>query len=117
MTKTNWKAWERFWAEQLGGRRVPVTGRQSGDVPDVEHEYLAVEVKVTKRAVSSTMEKAQEQAHKAGTATGRIPVVCWSQTGGQGGSAAKHFVTFDLESWALIQEFLDDNDFGYSPLA
>ena len=43
MDKSTWKKWERWWADALGGdkvnaQRIPVTGRQSGDVPDVERE-------------------------------------------------------------------------------
>lgn len=29
----------------MGGRRVPVTGRQRGDAPDVEHPIFSIEVK------------------------------------------------------------------------
>lgn len=116
MNRSTWKKYERDWAEWLGGKRVPVTGRHSGDVPDIEHDYLAIEVKVTKHPVSAQMGKAQEQAQKAGRATGRLPVVCWTRTGGQGGSPGEHFVTFDLETWLQIQAFLDNNGFGSHPL-
>lgn len=42
---TAWKATERFVAEQLGGRRVPITGRQRGDAPDIDHPIYSIEVK------------------------------------------------------------------------
>jgi len=45
MADKNWKKTERAVAELLGGKRVPVTGRQRGDTPDIEHPYLAIEVK------------------------------------------------------------------------
>lgn len=40
-----WKATERFIAAALGGRRVPITGRQRGSAPDVEHPVFAIECK------------------------------------------------------------------------
>ena len=47
-----WKQIERDWANELIARptnatveRVPVTGRHSGDVPDIQHPYFAIEVK------------------------------------------------------------------------
>jgi hypothetical protein len=45
MADKAWKKTERSVARLLGGRRVPVTGRQRGDAPDVQHEWLSVEVK------------------------------------------------------------------------
>ena len=40
-----WKSVERRVAEILGGIRVPVSGRQRGDSPDVLHPMFSVEVK------------------------------------------------------------------------
>jgi hypothetical protein len=40
-----WKAVERAIARLLGGRRVPVSGRQRGDAPDIEHPFFSLEVK------------------------------------------------------------------------
>jgi hypothetical protein len=37
MSEKWWKRAERRIAEQLGGRRVPESGRQRGDAPDIEH--------------------------------------------------------------------------------
>ena len=67
MDKSTWKKWERWWADVLGGdkvnaQRIPVTGRQSGDVPDVETIKFACEVKAGK-VVSSRTLKAVDQAH------------------------------------------------------
>lgn len=42
---TAWKATERFVASVLGGTRVPITGRQRGDVPDIAHPRYSIEVK------------------------------------------------------------------------
>ena len=40
-----WKEVERAVAAKLGGQRVPITGRQRGDAPDVQHPWLSIEVK------------------------------------------------------------------------
>ena len=45
MSDRRWKRTERKVAALLGGRRVPVSGRGRGDAPDVDHRWLAVEVK------------------------------------------------------------------------
>ena len=42
MADRAWKATERAIAARLGGRRVPITGRQRGDVPDVAHPAFAM---------------------------------------------------------------------------
>ena len=44
----DWKQAERRIAKLLGGRRIPITGRQRGDVPDIEHDALSIEVKSRK---------------------------------------------------------------------
>ena len=49
MADRSWKATERAIAARLGGRRVPITGRQRGDVPDVQHDLFAIEVKHRRR--------------------------------------------------------------------
>ena len=48
MSEKAWKRSERRIAELLGGRRVPVSGRQRGATPDVEHDALSIEVKTRK---------------------------------------------------------------------
>jgi Holliday junction resolvase len=45
----NWKSCERRIAEELGGVRVPVSGRSRGDAPDVDHPSLSIEVKSRKK--------------------------------------------------------------------
>jgi len=97
--RSTWKNWERKWAEFLGGdkvnaKRIPVTGRQSGDVPDVETIKFAVEVKAGK-VVSSRTLKAIEQARKAGIATRKIPIV--AQTHKINKNNAIHLVTMELD--------------------
>lgn len=57
----SWKAVERAIATRLGGRRVPVTGRQRGDVPDIDHPDLALEIK-TRKQIPEWLEEAMQQA-------------------------------------------------------
>jgi hypothetical protein len=45
MADKAWKRTERSIAAVIGGQRIPITGRQRGDAPDIEHPWLSVEVK------------------------------------------------------------------------
>lgn len=49
MTDKTWKRAERTVADILGGVRVPITGRIRGSAPDIEHDWLSIEVKHRKR--------------------------------------------------------------------
>ena len=106
MDRSTWKNWERKVAEWFGGnevnaRRIPVTGRQSGDVPDVETIKFAIEVKAGK-VVSSRTLKAVEQAKKAGISTGKIPVVV--QVHKVNKNVSVPLVTLDLATFLQITE-------------
>jgi Holliday junction resolvase len=59
-----WKPVERKLAAMLGGVRVPVSGRQRGYAPDIEHPWLALEVKSRKR-MPVFLREAMDQAVKA----------------------------------------------------
>ena len=73
----DWKQAERRIAEILGGVRVPVTGRQRGATPDVEHETLSIEVK-SRKSLPGWLMDAMEQA-QAATEDGRLPVAVLHQ--------------------------------------
>ncbi len=73
----DWKACERRIAELLGGVRIPVTGRQRGATPDVEHPALSIEVK-SRKTLPAWLLDAQEQA-QAPTEDGRLPVAVLHQ--------------------------------------
>jgi len=82
MGRTNtWKSTERAVAAQLGGQRVPITGRQRGDVPDVQHDWLAVEVK-HRKALPAWLHDAMAQA-VAAQRDGQLPVVVLHEAGQQ----------------------------------
>lgn len=67
-----WKATERRVASMIGGQRVPITGRQRGDVPDVDHPWPSVEVKHRKR-LPAWIEDAMGQA-RASARSGQLPI-------------------------------------------
>ena len=54
MDRSTWKQHERNWADRMPTRpgqltqRIPVTGRHSADVPDIDHSDFAIEVKAGK---------------------------------------------------------------------
>ncbi len=75
----DWKDCERRIAEVLGGVRVPVSGRQRGYFPDVEHSTLAIEVKSRKR-LPNWLEDAMQQA-EASAKDGQLPVAVLHQDG------------------------------------
>jgi hypothetical protein len=85
MTEKCWKRAERRIAELLGGRRVPVSGRQRGSVPDVDHPSLSVEVK-TRKTLPAWIEDAMKQA-KASARDGQIPVAVLHERGQRYGDA------------------------------
>ena len=73
----DWKACERRIAELLGGQRIPVTGRQRGDVPDIEHVALSIEVK-SRKSLPVWLLSALNQA-QAASKNGKVPVVVLHQ--------------------------------------
>ena len=79
MSERGWKRAERRIADLLGGRRVPVTGRQRGDVPDVAHQSLSVEVK-SRKTLPAWIEDALQQAEASAGAT-QTPVAVLHQRG------------------------------------
>lgn len=97
MNRRTWKKQESWWAEQLGGERVPVTGRQRGDAPDVEHALYAIEVKCG-RVMSERLREGMSQAVAASVGTGKMPLLCVTHSVGPG-RANEHYVVLRLEDW------------------
>lgn len=73
----DWKQAERRIASILGGVRVPVTGRQRGTTPDVEHETLSIEVK-SRKTIPAWLLDALEQA-QAASQNDQLPVAILHQ--------------------------------------
>ena len=59
-----WKRDESEIARLVGGERVPVTGRQRGYAPDIEHSWLAIEGKSWAN-LPQRVADAMDQAEKA----------------------------------------------------
>ena len=74
----DWKACERRIARLLGGQRVPVTGRQRGDTPDIEHAALSIEVK-SRKSLPTWLLDALNQAQAASKDGKKMPVVVLHQ--------------------------------------
>jgi hypothetical protein len=64
MTDKTWKQIERKVAGYLGGQRVPVSGRQRGDSPDIDHPWLSLEVK-HRKTLPGWLADAMDQADKS----------------------------------------------------
>ena len=79
MAEKTWKRTERKIAALLGGKRVPITGRQRGDVPDVAHAWLSIEVK-HRRTVPEWLLDAMAQA-VAAVRGEQLPVAILHQHG------------------------------------
>ena len=78
MDKT-WKAIERRVASFLGGVRVPVSGRQRGHSPDVEHPLFSIEVK-HRQSIPEWLFDAMDQAEQS-RRDEQIPLVFLHQKG------------------------------------
>ncbi len=79
MDKT-WKRRERQVAAAIGGTRVPITGRQRGDAPDVEHPLFAIEIK-TRAKFPGWLHNAMHQAEACATDNSKWPVVILIENG------------------------------------
>jgi hypothetical protein len=79
MSRATWKATERLVARQLGGERVPVTGRTRGSAPDIEHSVWAVEVK-HRQKLPDWLKDAMSQA-RASVRGNKIPLVVLHEHG------------------------------------
>ena len=74
-----WKEVERAVAAKLGGQRVPITGRQRGDAPDVQHPWLSIEVK-HRQLLPAWLHDAMSQAI-ASVRGNQLPVAILHQAG------------------------------------
>ena len=84
MTDKPWKATERAVAGILGGRRVPITGRQRGDAPDVAHQVFSVEVK-HRQNIPAWLKDAVAQAVAAATPQ-QLPLAVLHEAGQRHGN-------------------------------
>ena len=105
------KASERFIAAALGGTRVPVTGRQRGSAPDIEHPLYAIECKrrSTTYAFPQWLVTAFKQADasadeiKRKTGDTRTPLVVVEHAHGPG-KPKDHYVLMRLNDFVELTE-------------
>lgn len=79
MAERAWKCSVRMIAFRLRGGRVPITGHQRGDVPDIAHPVYSVEVKSGK-ILPGWLHNAMAQA-VAAQRNGQMPVDILHETG------------------------------------
>lgn len=94
---TTWKNTERAIAKVLGGERVPITGRQRGDVPDIKHDIWSIEVK-HRKSLPGWMHNAMAQA-KASIRGQQTPIVVLHELGAR---HTEDFVVMRLEDFQLL---------------
>lgn len=99
LTDKAWKACERRIAKFIGGQRVPVSGRQRGDAPDIEHNWLCPEVKY-KQKFPNWLHDAMDQAVKSARPR-QLPCVWLAE---KRKPVNEYYVVFrakDVKSWWL----------------
>ena len=99
MDRSTWKNTEREWSRWLGGERVPVTGRQRGDVPDIRHPNFSVEVKAG-NVLSVRLQQGMKQA-EAALKEGQMALLCVSHTQ-KGKRDRNHMVVMPLVDWLKL---------------
>jgi Holliday junction resolvase len=97
----NWKPVERELARILGGERVPVSGRTRGYAPDIEHPWLALEIK-SRKNLPLFLANGMDQAEKAAAWAKRrqdkdkLPCLISHQDGRHYDNAV---ISFRLKDW------------------
>ena len=92
MTDKAWKRCERRVAKYIGGERVPITGRTRGSAPDIQHNWLSVEVKYRAK-LPAWLHDAMDQAI-ASKMPRQTPCVILCERGRQAGES---YIIFKLE--------------------
>lgn len=77
---TAWKNTERAIARLIGGVRQPITGRIRGSAPDIDHDWLSVEVKHRKKLPLWLLD-AIDQAEKSNLTGTKLPIVILHKQG------------------------------------
>ncbi len=94
---TTWKNVERQVAKILGGERVPVSGRQRGSAPDIEHAWLSLEVK-HRKTLPAWLHDAMDQAVKSDKG-GQLPMVILHEKRMQYGQSYAVIKLGDFVEW------------------
>jgi hypothetical protein len=104
-TRGTWKKSERRMAARMGGERVPVSGRQRGDQPDIAGATIAaiplsIEHKYGRRILSARLHEALDQADAARRSPEDMAVVTVEEV--RDGKMNRHLVIVDAEDWQRI---------------
>ena len=89
----------------MGGTRVPVSGRQRGDQPDIAGATIAgiplsIEHKYGRRILSARLHEALDQAEAARRSPGEMAVVTVEEV--RDGKMNRHLVIVDAADWQRI---------------
>ena len=107
-----WKESERKMAKELGGERVPVSGRQRGYAPDIKHDKFAIEHKYGKRILSSRIKEALDQAEKS-VVGNQLPIVTFEEVTDAGYPNTKG-VFMTIDTFKMIYPVLFEYIQGYN---
>jgi hypothetical protein len=104
--RATWKASERRMAARMGGERVPVSGRQRGDQPDISGASIAgiplsIEHKYGQRILSARLHEALDQAEAARRSPDEMAVVTVEEV--REGRMNRHLVIVDADDWQRIE--------------
>jgi hypothetical protein len=104
--RATWKASERRMAARMGGERVPVSGRQRGDQPDIAGASIAgiplsIEHKYGQRILSARLHEALDQAEAARRSPDEMAVVTVEEV--REGRMNRHLVVVDADDWQRIE--------------
>ena len=96
---------ERRMASQMGGQRVPVSGRSRGDQPDITGADIAgcpisIEHKYGRRILSARIHEALDQAHAA-RRDNELAVVTLEEV--RVGKLNRQLVLLSVEDWNRIR--------------
>lgn len=73
--RSTWKSVERAIAREVGGERVPITGRvRDQGKPDIDHDRFSIEVK-HRKALPSWIKDAVDQSEKSNKDGSKVPIV------------------------------------------
>ena len=93
MDRSTWKAEELYIGKRMGGTRNPVTGRQRGDVPDLDVPIFSPEIKMGRNALSAAkIKEAQAQAAASAAKDGKEPISIHVQALGRGRPKVRYVI-------------------------
>ena len=99
MTDKAWKRIERQIAERLNGSRIPITGRQRGSAPDVEHPTWAIECKHRDGFPPAWILDSLDQAKACSEGGKKLPIAIWHGKGKKIDDSVVMIPLKDFQEW------------------